>query len=102
MGTRLAMIALPWFVLETTGSPTYMGLVTAGEMGCYGLARVLGGPIMDRIGQRVVGVRADTLAAMALLCMRLMHSAGGLSLPVPGKLVVLVAMSTVGAEWGRA
>lgn len=98
MGTRLAMIALPWFVLETTGSPAYMGLVTAVEMGCYGLARLLGGPIMDRIGQRVVGVRADTLAAMALLCIPLMHSAGLLSFPVLLMLVALVGLSTGPAE----
>lgn len=98
MGTRLAMIALPWFVLETTGSPAHMGLVTAVEMGFYGLARLLGGPLMDRIGQRVVGVWADTLAAVALLCVPLLHSTDLLSFPALLVLVALVGLATGPAE----
>src|SRR5699024_12219196 len=98
MGPRLALTALPGFGLEPTGSPAYMGLVTAVEMGCYGLARLLGGPIMDRIGQRAVGVRADTLAATALLCIPLMHSAELLSFPVLLMLVALVGLGTGPAE----
>lgn len=98
MGTRLAMIALPWFVLQTTGSPTHMGVVTAVEMGSYGAARLLGGPIMDRIGHRTVGVCADAAAALALLGVPLLHQADLLSFPVLLVLVMLVGLSTGPAE----
>lgn len=97
-GTRLAMIALPWFVLQTTGSPAHMGVVTAVEMGSYGAARLLGGPIMDRIGHRTVGVWADAAAALALLGVPLLHQADLLSFPVLLVLVMLVGLSTGPAE----
>lgn len=102
MGTRLAMIALPWFVLETTGSPAHMGLVTAVEMGFYGLARLLGGPLMDRIGQRVVGVWANSLAAATLVCVPLLHGVGLLSFPILLILVALVGLTTGPAEAAKA
>lgn len=98
MGTRLAMIALPWFVLQTTGSPAHMGVVTAVEMGAYGVARLLGGPVMDRIGHRTVGVWADAVAALALLGVPLLHTADLLSFPVLLVLVLLVGLSTGPAE----
>ncbi|GHD27837.1 MFS transporter [Nocardiopsis kunsanensis] len=97
-GTRLAMIALPWFVLQTTGSPAHMGVVTAVEMGSYGTARLLGGPIMDRIGHRTVGVWADAAAALALLGVPLLHQADLLSFPLLLVLVMLVGLSTGPAE----
>jgi hypothetical protein len=31
MGSLLSAVALPWFVLQTTGSPSRMGLVLAAE-----------------------------------------------------------------------
>lgn len=32
VGTRISMLALPWFVLETTGSPTKAGLIALFEL----------------------------------------------------------------------
>ena len=32
LGTRISMIAIPWFVLSTTGSATQTGLVAAAEI----------------------------------------------------------------------
>lgn len=98
MGTRLAMIALPWFVLQTTGSPAHMGVVTAVEMGAYGVARLPGGPVMDRIGHRTVGVWSDAVAALALLGVPLLHTADLLSFPALLVLVLLVGLSTGPAE----
>ena len=97
-GTRLAMIALPWFVLQTTGSPAHMGVVTAVEMGSYGAARLLGGPIMDRVGHRTVGGWADAAAALSLLGVPLLYQADLLSFPVLLVLVMLVGLSTGPAE----
>ena len=44
-GTRISMVAIPWFVLTTTGSPTQTGLVAFAEMFPLVLCKVLGGPV---------------------------------------------------------
>ena len=48
------MIALPWFVLTTTGSATKTGLVALAELLPLVLLKVLGGPVIDRVGARRV------------------------------------------------
>ncbi|MEU3016881.1 MFS transporter [Nocardiopsis sp. NPDC007018] len=97
-GTRLAMIALPWFVLETTGSPAHMGLVTLFELGAYTLARLFVGPLLDRVGQRSVSVRVDLLAAAALAVVPLLFSAGLLPFPVLLLLVTVIGLATGPSE----
>lgn len=97
-GTRLAMIAIPWFVLETTGSPALMGLVTLFELGSYTLARLFVGPVLDRVGQRAVSIRVDLLAAVALLAVPLLFSAGLLPFPVLLVLVTVIGLATGPSE----
>lgn len=96
--TRLALIAVPWFVLETTGSPAHMGAVAFFEVGSYTLARLLGGPLLDRWGQRVASVRADLLGAVAVVCVPLAHTAGVLSFPLLLVLVTVIGLATGPAE----
>lgn len=96
--TRLAMVAVPWFVLETTGSPARMGLVLFCEVGSYALARLLGGPLLDRWGQRAVSVRADAAASAAVLCVPPAHAAGVLSFPLLLALVTVIGLATGPAE----
>ena len=59
IGTRVSMIALPWFVLTTTGSPEKTGLVALAEMLPLVVLKVLGGPIIDRVGARRVAITCD-------------------------------------------
>ena len=50
MGNNITTLAVPWFVLVTTGSPVRTGLTSA-VMGIgSALASVLGGPLVDRLG----------------------------------------------------
>ncbi|WP_017605848.1 MFS transporter [Nocardiopsis alkaliphila] len=98
IGTRLAMIAIPWFVLETTGSPAHMGLVTLFEMGAYTLARLFVGPVLDRVGQRAVSIRVDLLAAAALITIPLLFTAGLLPFPVLLALVTVIGLATGPSE----
>ncbi|RKS07421.1 MFS transporter [Nocardiopsis sp. Huas11] len=100
-GTRLAMVALPWFVLTTTGSATDMGLVTLCELGAYTLARLLSGPLLDRLGHRVVSVRLDVVAAVALLCVPLLHARGLLAFPLLLVLVTVVGLATGPSETAK-
>jgi len=88
-GTRISAIAIPWFVLTTTGSPTRMGLVTLFEMLPYVVIKALGGPLIDRRGPRQVSITADAISAVVAALIPILHLTGQLSFPV---LLVLVAV----------
>jgi hypothetical protein len=61
-GTRVSAIAIPWFVLMTTGSPFKTGVVALAEMAPLVLSKAIGGPLIDRIGGRRMSVTADAKA----------------------------------------
>ena len=91
-GTNMTVVALPWFVLATTGSTSKMGLVLA----CQTLpALALGipaGGIVARLGPRRALVLGDTLRAPLLAAVPILHSAGVLGFPV-----LLVLVTAIGA-----
>ena len=66
LGTRISMIAIPWFVLSTTGSATQTGLVAAAEITPLVLFKALGGPLLDRLGPRRVTLVCDLLSAVVV------------------------------------
>ncbi|HYI55681.1 MAG TPA: MFS transporter [Microlunatus sp.] len=90
VGLRVAAIAIPWFVLTTSGSAVQTGLVVAAELGPYVLAKATGGPLVDRLGQRRVSVAADVLSAGLFALIPLLHHLGALPLPA---LLVIVAVA---------
>ena len=89
VGTRVSMIAIPWFVLSTTGSPTRTGLVALAEILPMVVLKVLGGPVIDRVGARRVAITCDTASLVVIGAIPLLHRADLLSLPV---LLALVAL----------
>ena len=90
VGTRVSMIALPWFVLTTTGSATETGLVAFAEMTPLVLLKVLGGPVIDRLGPRRVSISCDVASVLAVGAIPALYAAGWLSLPL---FLVLVALA---------
>jgi MFS family permease len=91
-GTRMSMVALPWFVLTLTGSPARTGLVAAAEMLPYVLACALGGPLLDRIGVRRVSIVADVGSALAVAAIPVLFRDGMLSFPALLGLVAVVGL----------
>lgn len=89
-GTRLSMVALPWFVLTTTGSASKTGLVGFAEMLPYVVAKAFGGPLIDRLGARRISVAADAGSLVAVGAVPVLHHAGLLSF---GMLLGLVALA---------
>ena len=81
IGTRVSMIALPFFVLTTTGSPEKTGLVAVAEMLPLVVLKVLGGPIIDRVGARRVAITCDWASLGVVGAIPLLHEAGLLSFP---------------------
>lgn len=66
LGNRMSIVAIPWLVLVTTGSPTKMGLVAVGELLPYLLAGVLATPLADRFGLRAASIATDLGSALAM------------------------------------
>ncbi len=89
-GTRMSVIAVPWFVLQSTGSAVQTGVVTFVELGALVSARILGGPIVDRFGPRRTSMTCDSLAAVTLGLVPLLHVVDMLTFPL---LLVLVGLT---------
>jgi MFS family permease len=89
-GTRMSMVAIPWFVLVTTGSAALTGLVAFAETLPYVVVLGLGGPLVDRWGARRVAVLSDVVAAVLVGAVPLLHLVGRLPL---GVLMLLVAVA---------
>ncbi|RLU79289.1 MFS transporter [Streptomyces griseocarneus] len=94
-GTRVSAIALPWFVLVTTGSATQTGLVAFCEMTPYVLVKMFTGPLVDRAGPRTVSWAADALSACAAGLIPLFHALGLLHF-----WLLLALVAVIGAARG--
>lgn len=88
-GTRVSMIALPFFVLSTTGSAEKAGLVALAEMLPLVLVKALGGPVIDRLGARRVSIGCDLMSVAVIAAVPLAHAAGRLPFPALLALVFL-------------
>ncbi|MCU1673259.1 MAG: hypothetical protein JWN77_1372 [Frankiales bacterium] len=77
-GTAMTLLALPWFVLVTTGSAARTGIVAACETVPLVLAAGLSGPFIDRIGARRAAVLSDVLSAVGIALVPLLHDSVGL------------------------
>ncbi|MYY87545.1 MULTISPECIES: MFS transporter [unclassified Streptomyces] len=89
-GTRISVVALPWFVLATTGSATRTGLVAFCEMAPYVVVKAFTGPLVDRIGPRAVSWTTDLASATAAAAVPLLHALDLLSFPFLLALVALI------------
>ncbi|MBA3276926.1 MAG: MFS transporter [Chloroflexia bacterium] len=73
------LVALPWFVIETTGSAGRTGLI--GMMAALpALASgILGGVLVDRLGGRRMSVISDIISGVAVLLIPLLYQTVGLN-----------------------
>lgn len=89
-GSRMSFLAVPWFVLVTTGSAGRTGLVAFAEMAPYVLVQGLGGPLVDRLGAWRLSVGTDVAAALAIGAVPPLYAADRLPF---GLLCALVAVA---------
>ena len=78
LGNVAAVVALPWFVLVTTGSAARAGLTAFATTVPLAFGAVFGGPIVDRVGLRRASVAADLGAGAAVAAIPLLHGLGEL------------------------
>jgi MFS family permease len=80
VGNVVAQLAIPWFVLVTTGSATLTGLAVFFNFLPVVLAGIFGGVIVDRVGFRPMSVVADLASAGAVAAIPLLHATVGIEL----------------------
>ncbi len=91
VGNAVVMIAVPWLVLETTGSAAAAGLVAAASALPALLAAPVAGWLVDRFGRRAVSIGSDVLSAASAALIPVAAAIGDLTLPVIAGLAVLGA-----------
>jgi MFS family permease len=86
-GNAVAQVAIPWYVLTTTGSASLTALVVLFNFLPIVLAAFFGGVVVDRLGFRTASVVADLASAGAVAAIPLLDSTVGIEL---WQLMVLV------------
>jgi MFS family permease len=97
LGSQLSALALPWFVLITTGSVTRMGLVYAIELVPVAVLGIPSGLLVARIGVRKTMFAGEGLSAIVAGLIPLLHWAG--LLPFWLLLVLVGVMGLVAAPF---
>lgn len=92
VGRSLTAVAIPWFVLETTGSPGQAGLSGAFAFLPSFFAGIFGGAVVDRLGARTSAVIADLVSGGAILMVPLLYHTVGLQF---WQLLILIMASTL-------
>ena len=88
LGSQMTFLALPWFVLATTGSPTKMSIVLAVELAPVAILGIPSGAVIARWGARRSMLVSDLARAPLIASIPLLHELGWLSFPM---LLVLVS-----------
>lgn len=99
-GSQMTWLALPWFVLVTTGSATKMSFVVAAEL--IGVAALgwPGGRLLGKLGARRTMLLCDGARAPLMLVIPILHWTTGLSFAV--LLVIAFALGALAAPYFAA
>ncbi|CAA9558933.1 MAG: hypothetical protein AVDCRST_MAG43-1740 [uncultured Thermomicrobiales bacterium] len=77
-GNQLTAIAVPWFVLETTGSASLTGITAAVTIVPVVIATFFGGALVDRTSHRTLSVVSDLISAVTVAAVPLFYHTTGL------------------------
>ena len=79
LGNGVAMVAIPWLVLELTGSPAAAGIVAGVTAIPLLLSSLFSGTIVDRLGRRRTSVVSDVFSAVSVAAIPLVDLTVGLT-----------------------
>jgi len=96
-GSSMTFLALPWFVLVTTGSTAKMAWVLAAEMLPIGLLGIPAGSVIARLGAKRTMMVCDAARGPLMLVIPILHWTGHLSFP--GLLVATFAIGCFAAPY---
>lgn len=101
-GNAVAQLAIPWYVLTTTGSATLTGLAVFFNFLPAVLAAFFGGVVVDRLGFRVASIVADLASSLAVAAIPFLHATVGIELWQLMGLVFLGALLDAPGATARA
>ena len=78
-GSAMTFVALPWFVLATTGSTAKMGWVLAAEMAPIAIFGLPAGTLISKLGGKRTMLLSDAARGPLLLVIPILHRTGHLS-----------------------
>ncbi len=90
VGDVLMFIAIPWFVLQTTGSVAKTGIAAFFETLPTFISAFLGSALVDRLGYKRMSVVSDTTSCISVALIPLLYHATGLAF---WQLLVLVFLA---------
>ena len=90
LGSRMTYLALPWFVLVTTGSAAKMSVVLAVEILPMAIFGIPSGMLVERLGARTTMLVCDAARAPLLIALPILHAAGILHFSLLLALVFLL------------
>jgi MFS family permease len=92
LGDAMTNLALPWFVLETTGSVAQTGVAALFQsLGSY-LSSFFTGPLIDRFPGKVISIASDVGAGIGIALVPILYHAVGLEFWQLLAIVFLVAI----------
>jgi MFS family permease len=97
--SQMTWLALPWFVLVTSGSKQ-MAFVIAAEAGGYALFGIPSGTLLARLGPQRTMRLCDAVRAPLMLLVPVLHWSGDLTVPVLIGLAFVVGAA--GTPYGAA
>jgi MFS family permease len=96
VGNGITSVALPWLVLERTGSAAAAGLVAAATAVPLVLVALFSGSVVDLVGRRRTAIVSDLLSAVSVLLIPVVDAVGDLTVGI------LVALAVLGALFDPA
>src|SRR6188472_3947451 len=100
-GNRLTQLAIPWFVLQSTGSVAKTGLVGFFSLLPFVISSALGGVIVDRLGYRRASIVSDVASGVAVLGVPILYHTVGLPLAALLALVFAGALLDAPGQTAR-
>lgn len=100
-GNSLTLIGVPWFALDTTGSPGKAGFVAFCAALPVLLSTLAGGPLIDRLGRRRVSIASDLVCGLSLATIPLLHRLGVLEFWMLCALMAVTGLCHAPGETAR-
>lgn len=102
VGDVLTFLAIPWFVLQTTGSVVQTGVTAFFSTASVALSALLGASLVDRLGFRRASVLSDLASGVGVALIPLLYETVGLPFWALLLLVFLAGLMTTPGATARS
>ncbi|MFI5272364.1 MAG: MFS transporter [Ktedonobacterales bacterium] len=101
-GDVLMFLAVPWFVLQTTGSVTQTGIAAFFSTASVALSAVLSSAVVDRLGYQRASVVSDVASMLGIASIPLLYATVGLPFWTLLALVFVAGLLTTPGATARS